>query len=433
MLLNAGCRTFSPQSVATVGALSIPSSPELKPVVEASEQYRLQILISEVVNGSSGPPTLRRKGYRLGAEYFYPASTVKLCGAVAALQVCEELEANGAGVDLLDVPFAIEPLFDGDAGQLKDPSNRRGGVLTLGHCIRRIALVSDNEAFNHLFDVVGHERLNWSMHAAGLRSTVINHRLSESRRLPNPTDSAAVTWQLPDGRTLQVPARRSHLHLTNRPSGTHIGNAYMNAGARVESPLDFTARNGIDLLDLQDLLIQVVRPDVAIGKPGIKLSPSHRAFLVEAMTEYPRESINPVYLAQTYPDDYCKFLLPGVRRVFPDKEGARRIQVTGKIGRAYGFTIENAYLANPMNGRAVFVSAVLYTNSDGVLNDDAYEYLTVADPFMAGLGEYVARTSLSDTSRTGGSIPRARQKSPALKAFEPGPVARMGSASEGLP
>ena len=33
--------------------------------------------------------------------------------------------------------------------------------------------------------------------------------------------------------------------------------------------------------------------------------------------------------------------------------------------------------------------AVLYTNADGVLNDDAYEYEQVADPFMADLGQVV--------------------------------------------
>lgn len=34
---------------------------------------------------------------------------------------------------------------------------------------------------------------------------------------------------------------------------------------------------------------------------------------------------------------------------------------------------------------------MLYTNADGVLNDDEYEYETVADPFLADLGEVVAR------------------------------------------
>jgi hypothetical protein len=37
------------------------------------------------------------------------------------------------------------------------------------------------------------------------------------------------------------------------------------------------------------------------------------------------------------------------------------------------------------------VAAAIYTNSDGVLNDDRYDYESVALPFMAELGEIVAR------------------------------------------
>jgi hypothetical protein len=67
------------------------------------------------------------------------------------------------------------------------------------------------------------------------------------------------------------------------------------------------------------------------------------------------------------------------------------VEITGKIGRAYGFTIENSCLRNPTNGRTVFVAVAIHTNDDGVLNDDRYEYETVADPFLADLGEWVAR------------------------------------------
>ena len=47
-------------------------------------------------------------------------------------------------------------------------------------------------------------------------------------------------------------------------------------------------------------------------------------------------------------------------------------------------------MRNPANGRAVFVAAVIYTNNDGVLNDDRYEYDAIGRPFMAELGRLVA-------------------------------------------
>ena len=84
-----------------------------------------------------------------------------------------------------------------------------------------------------------------------------------------------------------------------------------------------------------------------------------------------------------------------------------RLRVANKIGQAYGFTTENARVTDTVSGRAFFLAATLYTNEDGVLNDDLYEYETVALPFMADLGEAAARRLLAGgpaayTGRTGG-------------------------------
>lgn len=373
------------------------SRPDLfAPVLTNASELRLQILVSEV-REVQGRPVLVRHGYRVGAEYFYPASTVKLCGAVAALQELERLQAEYRTGDLLDVPMEIAPLFPGDGPQTNDASNVQTGRITVAHENRKIALVSDNQAFNRVYDLVGHEQLNRAMHALGLNSVVINHRLSESRRIPNMLASAEVRL-LPEGSApVVVPARVSPLKLTNSAPRLLVGKAVMrDDGKVVAGPMDFTARNGISLVDLQDLLIKLVRPDIALGSPPLRLAPGHRAALVAAMTEFPRESQNPVYPEKDHPDNYCKFMLPGVRRVLPSLEPGVRVDYTAKIGRAYGFSVENSYLHNPENGRAVFVTACIYTNEDGVLNDDKYEYATVADPFLENLGELVARKWLGD-------------------------------------
>ena len=355
------------------------------------ETYRLQVLVSEVITNPAGRPDLRRFGYRVDAEYFYPASSIKLGAAVTALHTIEELQAVHHSVDLLAVPLTIAPLFPGDPAQTNDPSNLEGGQITLAHELRKLALVSDNDAFNRLFDLVGHEHLNENLHALGLESVVINHRLSESRAVPGGQASASVTFFPPGEATIVVPERHSTLNLTNRAARLQVGRGFMRDGQLVHEPMDFTHGNGISLADLQSLLVKLVRPDIDQGTPPLQLTPAHRAWLLRAMTEYPRESTNPVYAATEYPDDYCKFLLPGIRRVFPATAPGERMQITAKIGQAYGFSIENSYVYNPANGRAVFVTAVIYTNAREILNTDQYEYDTVAAPFYADLGELVAR------------------------------------------
>ncbi len=371
------------------------AGPAVRTVLAAAESRRVQLLVSEVVTRQGAPDRLVRHGFRVDAEYFYPASSIKLCAAVAALQEVQRLETEHGVKGLAEAPLTIEPLFPGDARQTNAPDHLANGRITVAHEVRKLALVSDNQAFNRLYDLVGHEPLNRAMHSLGLTSVVINHRLSDPRTVPDPRASAAVTFALPDGHTVAVPARHSSLLLSNSAPRRLIGDAFLRGDELVREPMDFTGRNGISLVDLQNLLIKVVRPDLALPGAPLELSAAHRRLLLGAMTVYPRESADPTYPAAEFPDDYCKFLLPGVRRVFPDTAPGSRVEIIGKIGRAYGFSVENSCLRNPDNGRTVFVTAVIYTNDDGVLNDDRYEYATVADPFFADLGDWVARRWLA--------------------------------------
>lgn len=395
-LLLSGCICHQPKPQPDLGAQLQGASPALIRVLATPEICRVQVLISEPVTNRSGAVTLRRSGYRLGAEYFYPASSIKLCAAIAALQKIEDLQNQYQTGGLLEVPLEIAPLFPGDAPHTNDVSNLNGGVITIGQEIRKICLVSDNQAFNRFYDLTGHEALNRQMHALGLHSTALNHRLSETRAIPDMLASAAVTFHVPNREPIIVPAQRSKLSLTNTSKDLFLGTGHLKGDTLVNEPMDFSRRNGIALVDLQDLLVKLTRPDIELGTPKLELSPAHRTMLLEAMSMYPGESANPVYSAERYPGIRSKFLLPGIRRLFPAEKRGERIEVTGKTGRAYGFTIENSYVRNPANGRAVFVTAVLYTNSDGILNDDKYDYETVADPFLADLGEWVARRYLMD-------------------------------------
>lgn len=391
-LLGAtGCAGPAGRSPADLTPLLRNASPSFAPLLAQGDELRLQILISEVITNRLQRASLRRWAYRVDAEYFYPASAVKLCAAVAALRKIEQLAGDSGGVDLLQAPWEIAPLFPGDIPQREDPSNLEGHHITVGQEIRKLALVSDNQAFNRLFDLVGHEYLNQSMFDLGLTSVVLNHRLSEPRRLPNPLASAASFFLLTNSPPLRLADQVSSVRLTNQSARLRVGVGYLRGDRRIDEPMDFSQRNGIALSDLQRLLVKVVRPDIDLGTPPLELTPGHRAFLIQAMGEFPRESANPKYPGTQYPDEYGKFLLPGIRRQFPAERPGERIEVVGKIGQAYGFSVENAYLRNPANGKAVFVTAVLYTNRDGILNDDRYEYDTVAAPFYMDLGEFVAR------------------------------------------
>ena len=65
------------------------------------------------------------------------------------------------------------------------------------------------------------------------------------------------------------------------------------------------------------------------------------------------------------------------------------IRIFNKVGDAYGFLIDAAYFADFKNNIEFQLSAVIYCNSDGIFNDDKYDYKDPGFPFMKNLGHVI--------------------------------------------
>jgi hypothetical protein len=159
----------------------------------------------------------------------------------------------------------------------------------------------------------------------------------------------------------------------------------MQGPNKVNEPLDFSTKNATTLPDLQQVLRAILFPEAVPARQRFALAPADYSFLRQYLSMVPQQSDHPRYAPAAYPDNYAKFLLVGgAPRPLP--EG---VKIFNKIGQAYGFLIDNAYVQHPEKHVEFLLSAVLYVNSDGVLNDDQYEYDTVGLPFLRRLGEVV--------------------------------------------
>lgn len=361
--------------------------------LEDPEGFRLQLLYGKILEGEGQQPTrLERHGYRVDAEYFYPASTVKLAASLASLHLLEQLRSDQDLECDLDTPLRVHPLFPDEQLEELDPSNTETGKITIGHATRKICLVSDNKAYNWLYELVGHRELNEFLAEAGLVRTHLFHRLSEFRSVEDQRHTPRVELLGEDSRALHVmPERRSDLLRENRGMpGLSAGEAHMRAGQLIDEPLSFRHKNYMPLRDLQDMLVMVCRPDIDLGMPGFQLEDRDREFLMQALGQLPRESDNPVYPRERYSDDWVKFFLEGARRVRP------AVRIYNKVGRAYGFSIENAYVVDEDSGQSFFLAAVVYTNPNAILNDGVYAYADLADPLFIDLGEVFARHAFGE-------------------------------------
>jgi hypothetical protein len=104
------------------------------------------------------------------------------------------------------------------------------------------------------------------------------------------------------------------------------------------------------------------------------------------MSQLPRETRYPNYRADTsLYDGYGKFLLAGDQK----SPVSASIRIFNKIGEAYGYMIDNAYIVDFDKGIEFMLSAVISCNSDGIFNDGTYDYETIGFPFMGNLGRLI--------------------------------------------
>ncbi len=189
-------------------------------IISRKEALNVQVIYTQIDRDKKGKVKLTDHNFNLNPEsYYYPASTVKLPVAILALQKLNELKISG-----LDKNTTMITLADGD-GQTEvcnDPS-AADGRPTIAHYIKKILLVSDNDAFNRLYEFLGQEYINNSLHKMGYTDAQIIHRLNiflteEQNRHTNPVKFIDTNGKI----IYKKPAEKSKLIYAAR--NTKIGN-----------------------------------------------------------------------------------------------------------------------------------------------------------------------------------------------------------------
>lgn len=357
-----------------------------KEVLAVNNDLNVQIIYTQIDRQKKNK--LKFTDYHFGTDsnkYFYPASTVKLPVAILALQKLNEL--NLPGLDMNSTMIT-------DAGGFRqtevgnDPSSPDGRP-TIAHYIKKILLVSDNDAFNRLYEFLGQEYINQCMHTMGFREAQIIHRLEISLTEEENRQTNPVTFYDSSGRVLYTkPAEKSNLVFAKRD--TKLGKGFMRNGELVNEPFDFSIKNRIALSSLHTIIKSIMFPDAVEKQYRFNLKPGDYDFLRRYMSMMPYESTWPRYTEKEAWDTYVKFLYYGSEKGTAEPH----IRIFNKVGDAYGFLIDAAYFADFKNNTEFIISAVIHCNSDGVYNDDKYEYDSIGFPFMKNLGRLIAEYEL---------------------------------------
>ncbi len=350
-------------------------------ILKQRDSLKVQIIYTQIDRDAANNPLFRDYYFNVDSQhYFYPASTVKLPVALLALQKLNELRLPGLNKNS---SLVTGNAYSGQTPVLNDPTTPDGRP-TVAQYVRKIFLVSDNDAFNRLYEFLGQEYINQQLHKMGYPDVQINHRLEvflteDENRHTNP-----VTFYDPSGKLLyQQPMQYNRNPYAQRRDSA--GRAYYKNGQLIEQPMDFSKKNRIALEDLHRILRSVLFPNSVPQSQRFNFSDDDYNFVYQYLSEFPPESKYPFYDSSQYWDAYGKLLYWGSEKGSLPKT----IRIFSKEGDAYGFLTDVAYFVDFNKHIEFMLSATIYCNSDGVLNDEKYDYDSTGLPFMKQLGRVI--------------------------------------------
>lgn len=352
-------------------------------ILNNRKDLNVQIIYTQVDRGANGLAALTNHYFNVNpSHYFYPASTVKLPVSLLALQRLNELKEKGIDKN---TTLITEAGYSGQTAVYNDPTTPYGRPC-IAQYIKKILMVSDNDAYNRLYEFLGPQYINEQLHKKGYTDVQLLHRLQVPLSADENRHSNPVKFL---GKNLEVLYQQPVQFDTTRyePRTDSIGKTHYAGDKLVETPMNFSDKNRISLQDLHTILISLIFPEKVHDYQRFNITEDDRNFLLKYMSQLPTESTYPPYSADTatYYPAYCKFLLYGAQKGKPDSN----IRIFNKIGDAYGQVLDVAYIVDFDKKIEFFLSAVIYCNSDGVINDDKYDYNTIGYPFMKNLGQVI--------------------------------------------
>ena len=375
-----GCNSETKNSRLLFEILQESKEPIIKKVLSDLNSYEVQILFTRIHRDSLGLPKFERHTFQENSkQYFYPASTVKLPVAILALQKIRKLQSQGIPIKA-DTPFTV--LYSENVIKKTDSTHPKN-KLTIAHLIKKIFLVSDNMAFNYLFDFIGRDDANKAIHNIGITNFNLSHKFSDSVN-KNSTPRFIFFNQKGDTLYNQAPIISNQKIKNTHLDGVLKGKGYVKDGTVIEEPMDFSEKNYASIVALNQILERIIFPNVFSGNEQFNIEPEDYFFLRYWMSRTPNEVTIPFYDRETFFDSYCKFFIYG------DKKGemTNNTRIYNKVGLAYGTATDVAYVKD-RNGIEFFLTATILINKNEIFNDNTYEYDQLGIPFLAALGREI--------------------------------------------
>lgn len=351
------------------------------------KKFELQILYTQIDRNYNNTPTFTTHEFNVDKnQYFYPASTVKMPAAFFAL---EKLNRIKGGFLNKYIPFRVDSTRAPQTPFAIDTTAQMG-LPTMAHMVKKVFLVSDNDAHNRMYEFLGQEYFNEELRKKKFENTKIIHRIGpsgfpfdyETNKYTNPfifspSGGDTISYSQPEAYATNPPELPPMEKLTK-------GKGYIVDGELINEPKDFSRKNRFSIEDMSAMLQAIIFPEVTPEYQQFDLTKDDYQFLYKVMSMRPRESKFPKYTKEEY-DSYVKFFIYGDKKErIPD-----HIRTFNKVGWAYGYLTDVSYIVDLKKEIEFFLTATISVNKNQIFNDDNYEYQTIGLPFLSRLGKVV--------------------------------------------
>jgi len=350
-------------------------------VISHPEIYRYQIIYTQINRDKNNIPSFTNYYYNYDSlRYFNPASTVKMPLAFLSLEKLDQMKQKDVN---MFTPMQFDSGYSRQTTLYKD-STAENGLPSIAQFIRKAFLVSDNDAYTRMYEFVGQQTINRRMHEMGFSDFRITRRFmrmnADENRHTNP-----IRFTKPDGSLIYQQPMAYNRDSFDFSHINKMGRAYMNAqDSLINEPIDFTMANNLTVYHLQQLLQSVMFPNSVPENRRFQLTKEDYDFLYRYLSQYPSETDYPKYDTGLYYDSYVKFFFKYGSHDIPNY-----VRVFNKVGWAYGCLTDVSYVVDFKNKVEYMLTATIYVNSDGVMNDDKYDYDDIGYPFLYRLGQCI--------------------------------------------
>jgi hypothetical protein len=351
-------------------------------VLRNRDKFHLQFIVTDIERDEDGNEVFNSFDFSTN-EYFYPASMVKLPTAIATLEMLDSMQIQKECFVKMNKDVSCGSNAFADLTQKQN--------IPIGTALEDMLSISDNYYYSMFFHMITPLKLN---------DFLLNHQITNSMiyssfsGCPRGKDVETNSFSLinAEGKNLFSQEKTlldSSKYMYRLPymDSKLVGKYQLENGNKMKKPYDFNYHLDYPLKDIHSTVFRLVFPQHFNSSERFDLSSSSRKFLLKCMANYPREMQNKSYHnIKQYPDNYYKYAIIGNNN---ELASSGRYRTFSKIGIAYGFVTESAYVVDFVNRKDFLFSVSLYVNTDETINDGTYEYEKIARPFIANFSRII--------------------------------------------